>query len=63
MDLTQIETFITDVINNNVWLVIPVLLIAAGVYFGLRTVIGAAALVLPLVLLGVAVIMYAPRGA
>ena len=39
MDLTQIETFITDVINNNVWLVIPVLLIAAGVYFGLRTVI------------------------
>ena len=39
MDLTQIETFITDVINNNVWKVIPFLLIAAGVYFGLRTVI------------------------
>ena len=39
MDLTQIETFITDVINNNVWLVIPFLLIFAGVYFGLRTVI------------------------
>ena len=39
MDLTQIETFITDVINNNVWLVIPGLLIFAGVYFGLRTVI------------------------
>lgn len=39
MDLTQIETFITDVINNNVWKVIPFLLITAGVYFGLRTVI------------------------
>ena len=39
MNLTSVETFVTDVINNNVWKVIPFLLIAAGVYFGLRTVI------------------------
>lgn len=39
MNLTSVETFVTDVINNNVWKVIPFLLIAAGIYFGLRTVI------------------------
>lgn len=37
--MTAIETFVTDVINDNLWKVIPFLLIAAGVYFGARTVI------------------------
>lgn len=37
MDLTPIEEFVADIINDNVWKVIPFLLIAAGAYFGLRT--------------------------
>lgn len=37
--MQSIEDFLTTDINDNLWKVIPFLLIAAGVYFGLRTII------------------------
>ncbi|AWB81636.1 sodium:alanine symporter family protein [Corynebacterium yudongzhengii] len=37
--MDAIESFITDVINENLWQVVPYLLIAAGVYFSIRTFI------------------------
>lgn len=33
------QTFVTDVINDNYWKIIPFLLIAAGVYFAVRTLV------------------------
>lgn len=35
--MERIETFLADVINANLWQVIPFLLIAAGIYFAVRT--------------------------
>ncbi|AKK11398.1 alanine/glycine:cation symporter family protein [Corynebacterium uterequi] len=37
--MESIETFVADVINAHLWSVIPVLLIAVGVYFGIRTLV------------------------
>lgn len=37
--MDKIETFVSATVNDNVWKVIPFLLLAAGVYFGLRTII------------------------
>lgn len=37
--MTSFENFITGVINDNLWLVIPWLLIAAGLYFAVRTIV------------------------
>ena len=37
--MQAIETFVVDVINNNIWMVIPFLLIGAGIYFGVRTAV------------------------
>lgn len=37
--MTSFENFITEVINNNLWKVIPYLLILAGVYFAIRTIV------------------------
>lgn len=34
-----LETFITDVINDNLWMILPFLLVAAGLYFGGRTLL------------------------
>ncbi|ALC04713.1 putative sodium/glutamine symporter GlnT [Corynebacterium deserti GIMN1.010] len=34
-----LETFITDVINDNLWMILPFLLVAAGLYFGARTML------------------------
>lgn len=39
MHMESIETFVTSTINDNLWMVIPFLLIGAGVYFGVRTVV------------------------
>ena len=32
--MAVLEDFVTNTINNNIWTVIPWLLIAAGLYFG-----------------------------
>lgn len=37
--MDAIESFIVDTINNNVWKVIPFLLLGAGIYFGIRTLV------------------------
>lgn len=37
--MLAIETFVTETINNNLWLFIPWLLIAAGLYFAIRTIV------------------------
>ncbi|MCQ9342354.1 alanine/glycine:cation symporter family protein [Corynebacterium kozikiae] len=37
--MDSVTAFVTDVINDNYWKVIPFLLIAAGVYFGARTLV------------------------
>lgn len=37
--MQAIETFITDVINNNLWLILPFLLLAAGLWFAGRTLL------------------------
>lgn len=37
--MQSIETYMTDVVNDNVWKVIPFLLILAGIYFGARTIV------------------------
>ncbi|AJK69196.1 alanine/glycine:cation symporter family protein [Corynebacterium marinum] len=37
--MESIETFVTGTINDNLWTVVPWLLIAAGFYFGFRTVV------------------------
>ena len=37
--MQQIQDFIVDVINDNYWKVIPWLLLAAGAYFGIRTLL------------------------
>ncbi|AKE41498.1 Na+/alanine symporter family [Corynebacterium kutscheri] len=37
--MENLESFITNVVNDNLWKVIPFLLIAAGVYFAIRTVL------------------------
>ncbi len=37
--MQSVEDFLTTDINDNLWMVIPVFLILAGVYFGLRTII------------------------
>lgn len=37
--MTSFENFISGVINDNLWLVIPWLLIAAGLYFAVRTIV------------------------
>ena len=37
--MQSIEDFLTTDINDNLWMVIPIFLILAGVYFGLRTII------------------------
>lgn len=34
-----IEVFITDIINDNLWMILPFLLVAAGLYFGGRTLL------------------------
>ena len=36
--MEKIESFVTDIVNDNLWKVIPFLLLAAGIYFGLRTI-------------------------
>lgn len=35
--MQSIETFVTDVINDNLWMILPFLLVGAGLYFGVRT--------------------------
>ena len=37
--MMRIEEFVTETINNNVWKVIPFLLIAAGLYFAVTTIV------------------------
>lgn len=37
--MESVQTFVTDVINDNYWKIIPFLLIAAGVYFAVRTLV------------------------
>ena len=37
--MTVLEDFVTNTINNNIWTVIPWLLIAAGLYFAVRTIV------------------------
>lgn len=37
--MESVQTFVTDVINDNYWKTIPFLLIAAGVYFAVRTLV------------------------
>ena len=34
-----IETFVITTINDNIWQVIPFLLIAAGLYFAIATIV------------------------
>ena len=36
--MEKLELFVTDIVNDNLWKVIPFLLLAAGAYFGLRTI-------------------------
>ena len=36
--MEKLESFVTDNVNDNLWKVIPFLLLAAGIYFGLRTI-------------------------
>ncbi|WP_087118168.1 alanine/glycine:cation symporter family protein [Corynebacterium urinipleomorphum] len=36
--MEKLESFVTDIVNDNLWKVIPFLLLAAGIYFGLRTI-------------------------
>ena len=37
--MAVLEDFVTNTINNNIWTVIPWLLIAAGLYFAVRTIV------------------------
>ena len=37
--MAAVEDFIVNIINNNLWKVIPFLLLAAGIYFGVRTIV------------------------
>lgn len=37
--MESVQTFVTDVINDNYWKIIPFLLIAAGIYFAVRTLV------------------------
>ena len=37
--MAVLEDFVTNTINNNIWTVIPWLLIAAGLYFAIRTIV------------------------
>ncbi|HIW95723.1 MAG TPA: alanine:cation symporter family protein [Candidatus Corynebacterium gallistercoris] len=37
--METIESFVVDTINDNAWKVIPFLLLAAGAYFGIRTLV------------------------
>lgn len=37
--MESVQAFVTDVINDNYWKIIPFLLIAAGVYFAVRTLV------------------------
>lgn len=37
--MENIESFVTGTINDNLWTVVPWLLIAAGLYFGIRTLL------------------------
>ncbi|STC68209.1 putative amino acid carrier protein [Corynebacterium pilosum] len=34
-----LESFVTSTINDNLWMVVPWVLIAAGIYFGIRTIL------------------------
>lgn len=36
--MEKLESFVADSVNDNLWKVIPFLLLAAGIYFGLRTI-------------------------
>lgn len=37
--MESLESFVTGTINDNLWTVVPWLLIAAGLYFGIRTIL------------------------
>ena len=37
--MDQLESFVTGTINDNLWTAVPWLLIAAGVYFAIRTIL------------------------
>ncbi|NLA57038.1 MAG: alanine:cation symporter family protein [Corynebacterium humireducens] len=37
--MDSLESFVTGTINDNLWTVVPWLLIAAGLYFGIRTIL------------------------
>ncbi|SER40130.1 alanine/glycine:cation symporter family protein [Corynebacterium cystitidis] len=37
--MEQLENFVTSTINDNLWMVVPWVLIAAGIYFGIRTIV------------------------
>ena len=36
--MEKLESFVADSVNDNLWKVIPFLLLLAGIYFGLRTI-------------------------
>ncbi|NLP39115.1 MAG: hypothetical protein GX356_05260, partial [Corynebacterium pollutisoli] len=37
--MDQLENFVTGTINDNLWTAVPWVLIAAGVYFAIRTIL------------------------